>query len=796
MPCSPTPSPRLVVRNPCFDREFRLAASQFGSHVKEDIDAFIFEPQAISLGFGASDEDDEDDDDDLGEDEEDEEDDDGEGEAQAAQTGWEGAWGSSTADDGDSLDASGPGAPGYVLSPGPFQDADDSVAEFLDNSHNSWGPDHSATGSHGFPRLQRARNGLTALSQKFNLYFSAYQDKIYVYRPQRGPQILPSHSLILRPKPSEIAKKVGGYLNKSFPHQVNHLIVGDLGNFEVLLFCYDDGDVVAYYTHQIARCVRESSKKVSVPDEFFHGNVGMSAWGLAIHKKSRLLAVTCNKHEVTVFAFAVTDCDKDNPLLRADPATSGYLGMSTYDLETHVKCRTRTWQLIYPVSAEGANMPNVAFCDDAAGNAEKVITVDLNGNTWIMDIWKLCSEAVLIPQTVRHQLHRSNSVGWGVLVLSDDDFKPTNTYAESLGLPKQEIMTNKVKHEHRPSKEEIWWDTTCSLFYVRGTAPDMSRHMRNFPIDYNAIHRHRVISRSSIEDDATLYISRKPNEEDSEAARARFAREAEAEEEQDSLGKRLIIFDHGPSSTGRWLLFNGTETREHVSFARVLVTSIPQLPYDTSTPASLKNFLDWDANRRRHSEISYEQSRPPRHHAKMSIFRTTATSVELQPLDFTSGPAIHCENVLTYYNHNQRANAGMPWDMYPVTSQRISMLLHVRELNLVVCGSLCGRVALVTLTRPRRYHADMPFRRGFRVDAVLPRLADEEKKLRPHAPLHGLAVSPVPDHKARGVDLHRPEREGKPSFTQVYRLILHYLDHTILMYHLSRSSRDDDLLII
>ncbi len=80
----------------------------------------------------------------------------------------------------------------------------------------------------------------------------------------------------------EIAKKVGGYINKAFPHQINHLIVGDLGELEVLFFCYDDGDVVAYYTHQIAHRVLEGSRRSPVPEEFFHGNVGMSAWGLAI----------------------------------------------------------------------------------------------------------------------------------------------------------------------------------------------------------------------------------------------------------------------------------------------------------------------------------------------------------------------------------------------------------------------------------------------------------------------------------------------------------------------------------
>ena len=36
---------------------------------------------------------------------------------------------------------------------------------------------------------------------------------------------------------------------------------------------------------------------------FFHENVGKTAWGIAIHEKSRLIAVSSNLREVTVFCF-------------------------------------------------------------------------------------------------------------------------------------------------------------------------------------------------------------------------------------------------------------------------------------------------------------------------------------------------------------------------------------------------------------------------------------------------------------------------------------------------------------
>jgi hypothetical protein len=44
---------------------------------------------------------------------------------------------------------------------------------------------------------------------------------------------------------------------------------------------------------------------------FFIENVGDSAWGLAIHQQSRLIAASSNKHEVQIFAPALADAEPD-----------------------------------------------------------------------------------------------------------------------------------------------------------------------------------------------------------------------------------------------------------------------------------------------------------------------------------------------------------------------------------------------------------------------------------------------------------------------------------------------------
>jgi len=193
---------------------------------------------------------------------------------------------------------------------------------------------------------------------------------------------------------------------------VNHLIVGELGDSEILLLCYDDGDVIAYYTHCIATYTGDGtwsspprpSSPPRVPKPFFHESVGISAWGLAVHKQSRLIAVSSNMHEVTVFAFALRPVRPAGPSTAADrrgfpavdssPKTNA--GLSAMELERHLRRRDRYWRIILPVSEFGNNIPNIAFWDDDQGNAEKVVAVDLNGFCWLLDIWKVGSHPVNI----------------------------------------------------------------------------------------------------------------------------------------------------------------------------------------------------------------------------------------------------------------------------------------------------------------------------------------------------------------------------------------------------------------
>lgn len=237
---------------------------------------------------------------------------------------------------------------------------------------------------------------LTALSQVYNLYFAAYGNKIWVYRPV-GPMaqgLGGKPALIISSTVSHAGSHVSSRIDRRHPDYANQMIVGFLGDAEILLLCYDNGEVTAYYTREIAahiahRAQHPDSAPRPRPSPFFGANVGISAWGLAIHAKSRLIAVSSNKAEVTVFAFALT---------RAPPP-SRFLAAPYSAYEAAVLARKRNWRIVLPLRPNGDNIPNIDFVSSSHGYAQKVSAVDINGNIWLLDIWRQETAPVnIVPQ--------------------------------------------------------------------------------------------------------------------------------------------------------------------------------------------------------------------------------------------------------------------------------------------------------------------------------------------------------------------------------------------------------------
>ncbi|MBE3048797.1 hypothetical protein IMZ48_41125 [Candidatus Bathyarchaeota archaeon] len=250
------------------------------------------------------------------------------------------------------------------------------------------------------PKLQSLRMNLTALSQVYNLYFAAYRNKIWVYRPA-GPMaqgLGEKPALVISHTVSSVGAKIPMRPQVKWNgDEANHMIVGFLGDVEILLLCYENGDVTSYYTREIAdyiahRAQHPDSAPRPCPRPFFRANVGISAWGLAIHSKSRLIAVSSNRPEVTVFAFALTHA----------PAPGRFLTPPHTPAESAVLARKRNWRIVLAPKRSGGNIPNVDFVSSPLGHAQKISAADIHGCIWILDIWRQeIAPEPIVPQDTR-----------------------------------------------------------------------------------------------------------------------------------------------------------------------------------------------------------------------------------------------------------------------------------------------------------------------------------------------------------------------------------------------------------
>lgn len=102
---------------------------------------------------------------------------------------------------------------------------------------------------------------------------------LHVYVPRDLKQKLPPvPDIILQLPKTQESLRVGGYIDPLHPHCVNSMKVGNFGNLEIILMACDDGDIMAFYTHQIRHELARDDVSTRVRDvrPFFHQNVGKS----------------------------------------------------------------------------------------------------------------------------------------------------------------------------------------------------------------------------------------------------------------------------------------------------------------------------------------------------------------------------------------------------------------------------------------------------------------------------------------------------------------------------------------
>ncbi|CAF3551560.1 hypothetical protein SNK03_000623 [Fusarium graminearum] len=698
---------------------------------------------------------------------------------------------------------------------------------------------HSGSIYRLIPSMQKFRGNLTALSQVYNLYFSAYQGRIFVYRPRAAPsQALPSQpDLQLKPKQSSVARLVGGALDESRPHTVNHMTIGFLGDEEIVLACYDDGDVVAYYTKDLAKRIftcRGTTdalhKTQTAPKQFFHENVGISAWGLAVHQKSRLIAVSSNRHEVVVFALALTQ----NPPNRRTsvPRTT----------QPTIQTRTRNWRIVIRLPPTADNIPNVCFIDDRHGNAQRVGAVDVKGNAWLAEIWqgnigpielRPISETLIRSE----EFYPAPSRGWGIFALDEGDFLKVKTTEELFGLPSdqleivpagngQPLVNIRNALSKIPDNPQLIPPPLTGMPAMHGPAiwePGLFQPWFAMPDGTGLL--------GSDGSDVAGEDEFEDTEESDEEG------DTDEDSEVDTEAATVTVTPHS-----YWNAINHVQAHGHEHGNDKSVASLPDNLYawdarlkqedfkrrqcakedkDEAASGGIANPHKLDMTYFPHSNTvqptprntfhmmtflgnikSTEHNRhpltPQTHLAdlgkKLFLLRTYEKDIELR--SFATSPSenspseigVICPDVLTF---GRFRNVGLRGHFH--ATSRLNMIALAPELSLMAIGSPTGRVAIITLTRkafPTEHH-EVAWEHGFRVEWVLPTGSDEAKHRKTLRPMHGMALGPV----QTGDNVGGKVGGGGPAMPRRYRLMLHYRNHDILSYELTREEQTGKLCI-
>lgn len=597
------------------------------------------------------------------------------------------------------------------------------------------------------------------------------------------------------------------------------MTTGFLGDEEIVLACYDDGDVVAYYTKDLAKRIftcRGTTDKLhkTAPKHFFHENVGISAWGLAVHKKSRLIAVSSNRHEVVVFALALT---QSPPSRRMNVS---------YTTQPDIQTRTRNWRIVIRLPPAADNIPNICFIDDYQGNAQRVGAVDVKGNVWLADIW----QGNIGPIEVRplsdtlirsEEFYPAPSRGWGIFALEEGDFLKVRTTEELFGLPSNQLETVPA------GNGQPLVNIRSSLSKIPDNPQWIPPPLTAMPptIPGPGIWEPGLFQPWFAMPDATGLLGSDASDAgedefgDTEESDEEGGTDDDSEIETDAAVVTVTDWNHDKSAVGlpdnlyAWDATlkqedfkdcqHGNESMDEDASSdignpnKLDMTYFPHSNTVHATPRSTSKMMAFLGSGKS-TEYNRHSLTPQAHLAdlgkKLFLLRTYEKDVELRsfapsmgedsPLEF----GVVCPDVLTF---GRFRNVGLRGHFH--ATSRLNMIALAPELSLMAIGSPTGRVVLITLTRkacPAK-HDEGTWEHGFRVEWVLPTGSDEAEHRKTLRPMHGMALGPVQVDD----DIGGKVGGGGPAMPRRYRLMLHYRNHDILSYELTREEQTGKLCI-
>ena len=577
----------------------------------------------------------------------------------------------------------------------------------------------------------------------------------------------------------------------------------------------DDGDVDAFLIRHVLQAIeRRTEPGISigiVADEIkplFQSNVGISAWGLAIHSEARILATSSNAREVRVFKFGLLQTgdeshDGDDEAL---PDTDG----SDVD-----QSRQRKTDVTLHVLNGDANIPHIAFCNTGDDpEARWLMTTDISGMCRVMDLHELHSvQAFRFGRSFAS--HHSGgfdrlNAGWAIAFLDRRSFRSENSVHIALGMGDGERLPG-VERNHRI------WDLSKT---VQGL-PESSE-----PFVYHRPKRreqeHRTSPNSSHEDDSMRSPSADYQQQQTERPTSSgrsasveieidVSEDMHGDEDEDEDGGVEVEVTETIQEEDDSQAQSGSQISDHSDGLDEDLTAVPwdsesEADYD---PLVLVDDYDDPEDEGTEDSLSYTSyyngesicGNEPR------FLHPNTTLCEDLPC-----PILHASvrNIYLLQPSNQHHGQGAgPPPMVGLANplrqmiqqdfeylrifERLNMHAYIPTLGIIILASQKGRALVLALTKvaanaqcpPEMQRHTPKTNYAMRVECILP-FADQEKaNQRPFAPLHGIAVSPLQGS------------EEMKQHQKRWRLVMMYQDHSILSYEIGRgrAARDSGVAV-
>ncbi|KAF2770765.1 hypothetical protein EJ03DRAFT_373354 [Teratosphaeria nubilosa] len=657
------------------------------------------------------------------------------------------------------------------------------------------------------PPISPWRCNLTGLSHEQDLYFVAYGRDMYVYVPQFPSQAVSRHpALILTSEPSNPHLK--GYIDRREPHTINNLVVQYLGSDEVVATVRDDGDVevvlVRHIVQAIERRAQPDSAISDLADEvrpIFQSNVGISAWGLAIHTESRILATSSNAHEVRVFKFGLAHEDDDIPLPKSQASdamsTEGNVLMDVGSSQEHEARRPsiktlprreqRRMDVTETVLNGNANIPSISFCntgDDPEGRW--LLTTDIEGYCRLMDLHADHGADVALQSFRFGRAFPSNmpgmdrhNAGWAIMFLDTRSFILESTFHTALGLQEGQGLPG--------------WQTNNTTWDLSDTVEQLRDNSEAFVYDLSKKRRQqqgepRSTNASQPLNAAVALPAPEASHDRSSTQRGapddmpeglvqELAEQDENMESESETGTQQPSQDDQTDSSGGTDDDSGDEDEdlyaddEDFSLEdHIALIQDDQNPDDEGTEDSLNFNSMYNGRRIFGNQPIFSPPGGLAHNLPCPIFHASVRNVYLlQPSQGT--PMIGMAHPL-----RQSVQTGLA---FLCNFERLNMHAYIPQIGVLILASQKGRALVLSLTKLRKSAQYPPEMQGskprrtcyaMRVERILPLASQERAGQRPFAPLHGIAASPL-----QGAGEKR------------WRIMMMYQDHSILSYEVSRK---------